>query len=96
MAMPHWAIGVIVFLIFILLVTILLGRFRHSPSSQKQASRSQSRQSNIQLENKLLRLLSGDRAAAERLLAYAKRRHPGKSDKWYWEKVISDLESDRR
>ena len=52
--------------------------------------------SNRKLENKLLTMLYGDRAGAQRLLNGAKQMYPGKPNDWYWEKVISDLERDRR
>lgn len=48
------------------------------------------------LNQRLLRLLHGDRDAARRLIEKAKAKNPGCSEDWYYEKVISDLESDRR
>jgi hypothetical protein len=47
------------------------------------------------LWNKLLTQLQFDTAAAERLTNSLKRRYPGKSDNWYIEKAIQDLERDR-
>ncbi|WP_263975720.1 hypothetical protein [Amazonocrinis nigriterrae] len=41
-------------------------------------------------------MLQGDTATAKRLLRQQRRNHPGKSDNWYLEKVIYDLERDRR
>jgi len=49
----------------------------------------------IETQEKLLQMLKGDRAAAERLIAEAKSRYPGFSENWYWGKVIADLERDR-
>ena len=49
-----------------------------------------------QLQNQLLTLLHGDTATAKRLLVRQQQRHPGKSDNWYLEKAIYDLERDRR
>ena len=49
-----------------------------------------------QLQNKLLLLLNGDRNTANRLLNLAKTRNPQKSDQWCVEKVILDLQRDRR
>jgi uncharacterized protein HemY len=84
-------------LVFILLLAIFFWH-RNLQSSAKQSSAKQSRHQrrkpSIQLQNKLMRLLSGDRAAAMRLVARAKQRHPGRSDEWYWEKAIEDLERD--
>ncbi|WP_260447129.1 hypothetical protein [Nostoc sp. 2RC] len=51
---------------------------------------------NRQLQKRLLDLLNGDVAAAKRLLSQQRQLHRGKSDNWYLEKVIYDLERDRR
>lgn len=48
------------------------------------------------LHNQLLRLLRGDRKAANRLLEHVRELHPGRSERWYYEKVIYDLQRDRR
>jgi hypothetical protein len=42
----------------------------------------------------LLQAVKGDRALAKRLLEGAKLKYPGKSDRWYIEKVIYDIERD--
>jgi len=42
----------------------------------------------------LLRAAKGDRKLAARLLENARFRYPGKSDRWYVEKIIYDLERD--
>ncbi|MEM7595690.1 MAG: hypothetical protein AAF383_30020 [Cyanobacteria bacterium P01_A01_bin.83] len=47
-------------------------------------------------DQELLRLLGGDKQTALRLLRNARKNHPGKSYLWYHEKVIYDLERDRR
>jgi hypothetical protein len=39
---------------------------------------------------------NGDATTAERLLKQQQQKHQGQSDKWYLEKVIYDLERDRR
>lgn len=44
----------------------------------------------------LLRLVGGNRATAERLLQQVRQRYPGRSEQWYWEKAIYDLQRDRR
>ena len=41
-------------------------------------------------------LLHGDRAAAQRLFNYNKEKFGGKTDDWVWQKVIRDIERDRR
>jgi hypothetical protein len=65
---------------------------RHSPKSQENTIRLGS--FNRELENKLLRLLHGDRQLAIRLLSQVKMKNPGRSTNWYVEKVIYDLERD--
>lgn len=50
---------------------------------------------NRSLQSDLLILLKGDVRAAKRLLRQQRQKHPGKSDNWYLEKVIYDLERDR-
>jgi hypothetical protein len=47
------------------------------------------------LQAKLLKLMHGDRKGADRLLQQAKLKYGGKSEDWYVEKVIFDLERDR-
>lgn len=49
-----------------------------------------------QLRNKLLAKLDGDTATAERLIEQAKQNYPGMPESWYCERVIDDLERDRR
>lgn len=51
---------------------------------------------NRALQADLLILLKGDVPAAKRLLIQQRRSKPGQSDNWYLEKVIYDLERDRR
>ncbi len=48
------------------------------------------------LEQRLLKLLYGERKAARRLIEQAKKKNPGRSENWYYEKVIDDLQCDRR
>ena len=49
---------------------------------------------NSQISRPLLQAVKGDRALAKRLLENVKLRYPGKSNKWYIEKVIYDIERD--
>jgi hypothetical protein len=51
---------------------------------------------NRQLQKRLMVLLRGDVATAKRLLLQQRKLHQYKSDNWYLEKVIYDLERDRR
>ena len=41
-------------------------------------------------------LLQGDQNAAVRLFNYNEEKFGGKSDEWLWQKVIRDIERDRR
>ncbi len=50
---------------------------------------------NGDIDRDLLVAAKGNKALAKRLLAQAKVRYPGKSERWYVEKVIYDLERDR-
>lgn len=51
---------------------------------------------NRHLQHQLIGMLRGDTALAKRLLKQQRKIHPGRSDNWYLEKVIYDLERDRR
>jgi Zn-dependent protease len=46
------------------------------------------------VRNRLLGLLKNDQAVVDRLLDQVQIEHPGRTDKWYWEKVLWDLERD--
>lgn len=48
-----------------------------------------------QLYRQLRRMTYGDHAQIKRLVARAQANYPGKTDIWYLEKVIFDLERDR-
>ena len=60
---------------------------RKRRSSARRASRPPKR---------VVSLLNGDAATAQRLFETAQLRNPGESDQWCWEKVLWDLERDRR
>jgi len=49
----------------------------------------------IELQQRLLALVGGNMAIAQRLIDIAKQDHPNMPEVWYWQKVIFDLESDR-
>ena len=49
----------------------------------------------LELQQKLLSLVGGNMAIAQRLIDIAKQDHPNQPEVWYWQKVIFDLESDR-
>jgi hypothetical protein len=48
------------------------------------------------LNQRLLAMLRGDKKVALRLLKSVRKNNPGRSYVWYQEKVIRDLERDRR
>ncbi len=87
------AVGAIV----IGLIVLILLYIRDFPRSQTQRERSSSRpgRASHHLQTKLLKLMHGDRKGAERLIQQARLKYGGKSDNWYVEKVIFDLERDR-
>jgi hypothetical protein len=60
-------------------------RRRISPQLSKRSADSQ-------LQSRLISMLAGDRAAAEHLVDRAKLNYPGRSEDWYWQRVIDDLE----
>lgn len=62
------------------------------PSGLK--SKHSRKQANKYLQSKLLNRV--DRDVADRLISSAKKSNPGKSEQWYCEKVIYDLNRDRR
>ncbi|TAE57299.1 MAG: ABC transporter permease [Nostocales cyanobacterium] len=48
------------------------------------------------LKNRLIARLSGDVAAAERLIEQAKQNYPGMPENWYCERVLDDLDREDR
>ncbi len=46
------------------------------------------------IDRTLLKAVKGNKKMAKRLLENARDRYPGKSDRWYVEKVLYDLERD--
>ena len=48
-----------------------------------------------ELRHRMFTLVHGDWRLAERLLDSARKNNPDRSENWYWEKVIYDLERDR-
>ncbi|MBD2137338.1 ABC transporter permease [Anabaena sp. FACHB-1237] len=47
------------------------------------------------LKNRLIARLSGDVAAAERLIEQAKQNFPGMAENWYCEKVLDELDQNQ-
>ena len=48
-----------------------------------------------ELKQRLYNLVGGNKEIAERLIDSEKERNPGYPEKWYWEKIVYDLERDR-
>ncbi|MCA6590250.1 MAG: tetratricopeptide repeat protein [Pseudanabaena sp. M090S1SP1A06QC] len=50
----------------------------------------------LELQQRLLALVGGNMAIAQRLIDIAKQDHPNMPEVWYWQKVVFDLESDQK
>jgi tetratricopeptide (TPR) repeat protein len=48
----------------------------------------------LDLQAKLLQLVGGNEAIAQRLINIAKQNYPDMPEQWYWQKVIFDIESE--
>ncbi len=48
------------------------------------------------VRRRTISLMNNDLERIERLLENARQRTPGKSEQWYWEKILYDLERDHR
>lgn len=88
------------------IIYILINFFRNQPQTNKYYSRKLqplkigsrlNQNSSInQLESKLLTMLQGDVTTAKRLYRLTKTNNPTESKEWCLEKIIFDLERDRR
>lgn len=92
---------VLLFVFCIIFLWLEIQKQKRSKSYSKNSiniKRLPSRQANYNsvIKSKLIQLLHGDRQAVERLIKSAKIKQPGKSLTWYEEKVLHDLERDRR
>ncbi|MEO1464916.1 MAG: hypothetical protein AAFR63_00475 [Cyanobacteria bacterium J06631_6] len=74
--------------ILLVLLYIFWRQIKRQQDSRQKFDRSMDRQ--------FLAMLGGDKKLILRLLRHARQQHPGKSYLWYHEKVIRDLERDRR
>ncbi|BBC22903.1 tetratricopeptide repeat domain protein [Pseudanabaena sp. ABRG5-3] len=50
----------------------------------------------LELQQRLLGLVGGNMAIAQRLIDIAKQENPNMPEVWYWQKVVFDLESDQK
>ena len=49
----------------------------------------------LKLQQNLLSLVGGNMAIAQRLINIAKQDHPNMPEVWYWQKVVSDIQSNK-
>jgi hypothetical protein len=75
---------------------LLTKPFSKTKRKRKPRRRPRPKSQHVPLETRLTSLLNGDQLTAQRLTDWNRRRHPGRSERWYWEKAIHDLERDRR
>lgn len=81
-----------IFLACIILIVVFISLKQNSSKS----SNLQIEQGKANLQKRLLRLVNFDKATAKRLISHAKIKYPNKPINWYFEKVIYDLERDRK
>jgi uncharacterized protein HemY len=93
--MVRLATVAIVLALIILLVLYARDPFRGNHGTGRGSGTNRPRQASRHMQTKLLKLMHGDRKGAERLLQQARLKYGGKSEDWYCEKVIFDLERDR-
>ena len=82
--------------ILLIVVTLLFLLYLFFQENQKNKKIKYKNKLDRSLDQQLLIMLGGDRQAVLRLLRNARKNHPGKSYLWYHEKVIRDIERDRR
>ncbi|ADI63003.1 hypothetical protein [Trichormus azollae] len=86
-------------LIFSTLYYVLFWQLRREPSQPfkgKIPNQPDEEITGNYLKNRLIARLSGDIAAAERLIEQAKQNYPGMPENWYCERVLDDLDRDQR
>ncbi|WYL95013.1 MAG: ABC transporter permease [Gloeotrichia echinulata IR180] len=66
------------------------------PETQLEEYIPEERISDSDIKQRLIVRLDGDTATAERLIDQAKQNYPGMTENWYFERVLDDLERDRR
>jgi hypothetical protein len=91
--------GIVVIYLFALLVAVfmsLVEKISGAGFLSKSRDNFSRKSRKKELRADLLVLLKNDVPTARRLLNGACHRYPGRTEIWYLEKVISDLERDRR
>jgi hypothetical protein len=66
------------------------------PSSLGNGHSSRTRGAARATRKRLLGLVGGNAAVAQRLVSDVQRRNPDRTEQWCWEKAIYDVERDRR
>jgi predicted membrane protein len=68
-----------------------------APFIRRRRTKSPLNQSTVDsaLQRRLINLLAGDEAAAERLVNRIRQNHPGMPENWYWQRAIEDTKRDR-
>src|SRR6478672_3300384 len=69
---------------------------RKREQTSRQLDQQESRIKDREKYQLLVSRLRGDRDTALRLVKSAKINNPGRDETWYWEKVLRDLDRDRR
>ncbi len=82
--------------IFGTLYYVLFWEFRRQQSQSLPHGTTTSLQADDRLRSRLIDILGGDTAAAERLVDQAKQDYPGMPENWYWERALAELERDRQ
>ncbi len=86
-------------LIFGTLYYVLFWEFRRQqsqPLPRGTTVQANERVPDDRLRTRLIAILGGDTAAAERLVAQARQDYPGMPENWYWERAIAELEREGR
>ncbi|MEM9162094.1 MAG: hypothetical protein AAGC54_03375 [Cyanobacteria bacterium P01_F01_bin.4] len=66
------------------------------PVGQRSPERSLSGRVTRPTRQRLMGLVNGNRAVADRLVSRVRSQNPDRSEQWCWEKAIYDIERDRR
>lgn len=86
---------ILLFIVLILLIFLVIAFIRNQLKFRGKSRSYRNDPKNRQLQSDLLAILQGDVRTAKRLLKQQRQLAPGRSDNWYLEKVIYDLERDR-
>jgi hypothetical protein len=92
------SIGLMILLVvagIVLLYWALEGRSTKSRADQIFADWQRKATVNPDTRRRTIVLAGHDMERVERLLANVRRNNPDRSEQWYWEKVLHDLERDR-